>query len=86
MLGRLIRVVDAREVLDLPAPGAGVQPDPLPLNVAGWIGVLNPEQMAVMRRMFYMVGVEGQSLCAIQKQLSEDGVPSPTGKMEPRKA
>jgi site-specific DNA recombinase len=38
--------------------------------------------MAVMRRMFYMVSVEGQSLCAIQKQLSEDGVPSPTGKAQ----
>jgi site-specific DNA recombinase len=35
-----------------------------------------------MRRMFYMVGVEGRSLCAIQKQLIEDGVPSPTGKAQ----
>jgi site-specific DNA recombinase len=42
--------------------------------------VINPEQMAVLRRMFYMVGVEGRSLCAIQKQLSEDGVLSPTGR------
>jgi site-specific DNA recombinase len=44
--------------------------------------VINPEQMTVLRRMFYMVGVEGRSLCAIQKQLSEDGVPSPTGKAQ----
>ncbi len=44
--------------------------------------VINPEQMAVVRRMFYMVGVEGRSLCAIQKQLSEDGVQSPTGKAQ----
>jgi site-specific DNA recombinase len=44
--------------------------------------VINPEQMAVLRRMFYMVGVEGRSLCAIQEQLSEDGVPSPTGKAQ----
>jgi hypothetical protein len=44
--------------------------------------VINPEQMAVLRRMFYMVGVEGRSLCAIQKQLREDGVPSPTGKAQ----
>ena len=44
--------------------------------------VINLEQMAVLRRMFYMVGVEGRSLCAIQKELSEDGVPSPTGKAQ----
>src|SRR5215210_2823732 len=44
--------------------------------------VINPEQMAVVRRMFYMVGVEGRSLCAIQTQLSEDGVQSPTGKAQ----
>jgi site-specific DNA recombinase len=44
--------------------------------------VINPEQMAVLRRMFYMVGVEGRSLCSIQKQLSEDGVLSPTGKAQ----
>jgi hypothetical protein len=42
--------------------------------------VINLEQMAVLRRMFYTVGVEGRSLCAIQKELSEDGVPSPPGK------
>jgi DNA invertase Pin-like site-specific DNA recombinase len=42
--------------------------------------VIDPEQMAVMRRMFYMVGVENRSLCAVQEQLSEDGVSSPTGK------
>jgi DNA invertase Pin-like site-specific DNA recombinase len=44
--------------------------------------VINLEQMAVLRRMFYMVGVEGRSLCAIQKELGEDGVPSPTGKAQ----
>ncbi len=44
--------------------------------------VINPEQMAAMRHIFYMAGVEGRSLCAIQKQLSEDGVPSPTGKAQ----
>jgi len=44
--------------------------------------VINLEQMAVLRRMFYMVGVEGRSLCAIQKELSEDGVTSPTGKAQ----
>ena len=42
--------------------------------------VIHPEQMAVMRRIFYMAGVEGRSLCAIRDQLQEDGVPSPTGK------
>ena len=44
--------------------------------------VINPEQMAVMRGIFYMAGVEGRSLCAIQQQLSENGVPSPTGKAQ----
>jgi hypothetical protein len=44
--------------------------------------VIYPEQMAVLRRMLYMVDVEGRSLCAIQKELSEDGVPSPTGKAQ----
>ena len=33
-----------------------------------------------MRRIFYMAGVERRSLCAIRDQLSQDGVPSPTGK------
>jgi len=42
--------------------------------------VIDPEQMAVMRRIFYMAGVEGRSLCAIRDQLSQDGVRSPTGK------
>jgi site-specific DNA recombinase len=28
--------------------------------------VIHPEQMAVMRRIFYMAGVEGRSLCAIR--------------------
>src|SRR5215208_6871116 len=31
--------------------------------------VIDQEQMAVMRRIFYMAGVEGRSLCAIQQQL-----------------
>jgi len=44
--------------------------------------VIHPEQMAVMRRLFYMVGVECRSLCAIREQLSEDGVLSPTGKQQ----
>jgi Recombinase len=38
--------------------------------------------MAVVRRMFYKVGVEARSLCAVRAQLSEDGVPSPTGKVQ----
>ena len=44
--------------------------------------VIDQEQMAVMRRIFYMAGVECRSLCAIREQLSEDGVPSPTGKTQ----
>ena len=42
--------------------------------------VVDPEQMAVLRRIFYMAGVERRSLCAIRNQLRQDGVPSPTGK------
>jgi hypothetical protein len=39
-------------------------------------------QMAVMRRIFYVAGVEGRGLCAIRKQLIEDGMPSPAGKAQ----
>jgi len=42
--------------------------------------VIHAEQMAVLRRIFYMAGVERRSLCAIRDELREDGVPSPTGK------
>jgi Recombinase len=42
--------------------------------------VIDPERMGVVRRIFYMAGVERWSLCAIRDQLSRDGVPSPTGK------
>jgi site-specific DNA recombinase len=42
--------------------------------------VVNPERMQIMRRIFYMAGVEGRSLYAIREQLREDGIPSPTGK------
>jgi site-specific DNA recombinase len=38
--------------------------------------VVDPEQMAVLRRIFYMAGVERRSLCAIRNQLRQDGVPS----------
>jgi site-specific DNA recombinase len=44
--------------------------------------VINPEQMPVVRLMFYMVGVEARSLCAVQEQLRENGVPSPMGKAQ----
>ncbi len=39
-------------------------------------------QMAVMRRFFYVGGVEGRGLCSIRKQLIEDGMPSPAGKAQ----
>jgi site-specific DNA recombinase len=42
--------------------------------------VVNLRQMAVVRRIFRIVGVEGMSLYAVREQLREDGVPSPTGK------
>ena len=42
--------------------------------------MVDPEQMAVMRRIFRMVGVEGTSLYGVRERLGEDGVPSPTGK------
>ena len=42
--------------------------------------VVDPEQAAVLRRIFYMAGVERRSLCAIRNQLRQDGVPSSTGK------
>ena len=42
--------------------------------------VVDAERMAVMRRLFRMVGVEGMSLYGVQLALREDGIPSPTGK------
>lgn len=40
---------------------------------------VDEEQMAVVRRMFRMVGVEGTSLYAVRKALQEAGIPSPGG-------
>jgi site-specific DNA recombinase len=42
--------------------------------------VVDPERMAVMRRLFRMVGVEGMGLYGAQLALRDDGIPSPTGK------
>ena len=42
--------------------------------------VVDEEAMEIVRRIFYMVGVEGQALYAVKKALERDGVSSPTGK------
>jgi site-specific DNA recombinase len=42
--------------------------------------VVVEENMAVVRRIFHMVGVEGMALHAVEKRLEAEGVQSPTGK------
>ena len=42
--------------------------------------VVDEERMLVVRRMFYMAGVEGRPVYTIKRALDADGVPTPTGK------
>lgn len=42
--------------------------------------VVDEEAMSVVRRIFYMVGVEGRPLYAVKKVLEAEGVPTATGK------
>jgi site-specific DNA recombinase len=42
--------------------------------------VVNEETMAVVRRIFYMVGMEGKSISAVKKILTSEGLPSPGGR------
>jgi site-specific DNA recombinase len=42
--------------------------------------VVDEEQMAVVRRIFRMVGVEGMTLYAVRKNLEAAGIPSPGGR------
>src|SRR5829696_3061888 len=42
--------------------------------------VVDDDAMLIVRRIFYMVGVEGQALHAVKKALERDGLNSPTGK------
>ena len=42
--------------------------------------VVDENAMQIVRRIFYMVGVEGQALYAVKKALERDGINSPTGK------
>jgi site-specific DNA recombinase len=42
--------------------------------------VLDEERILVVKRMFYMAGVEGRPVYAIKRTLDADGVPTPTGK------
>jgi site-specific DNA recombinase len=42
--------------------------------------VIVEENMAVVRRIFEMVGIEGMALHAVEKRLETEGIPSPTGK------
>ena len=43
--------------------------------------MVDEEAMQVVRRIFYMVGVEGRALYAVKKALERDGVNSPSGKV-----
>ena len=40
---------------------------------------VDEERMAVVRRIFHMIGVEGQTLFAVKKALEKEGVPTPNG-------
>ena len=42
--------------------------------------VVNPEQMEVVRRIFYMAGVEKTTMYAIKKHLEGAGLKTPSGK------
>jgi site-specific DNA recombinase len=41
--------------------------------------VVDPERMAVVRRIFEMLGTEGATLYAVQHELKRKGIPSPSG-------
>jgi site-specific DNA recombinase len=41
--------------------------------------VIDPDEMRVVQRIFYMVGVEARSLRAVRKTLEAEGVPTPGG-------
>src|SRR5918995_513331 len=41
--------------------------------------VIDPNEMSVVRRIFYMVGVAGRSLRSVRKTLEAEGVPTPGG-------
>src|SRR4051794_14496112 len=42
--------------------------------------VVDEEAMSTVRRMFYMVGVEGRPIFAVKRALDAEGIPTPTGK------
>jgi DNA invertase Pin-like site-specific DNA recombinase len=42
--------------------------------------ILDEERILIVKRMFYMAGVEGSPIYAIKRALDADGVPTPTGK------
>ena len=41
--------------------------------------IIDPDEMSVVRRIFYLVGVEGRSLRSVRKTLEAEGVPTPGG-------
>jgi site-specific DNA recombinase len=49
------------------------------LNAARDAYEINEEEMEVVRRIFYMVGVEGRSPGSLARILQQQGVPTPTG-------
>ncbi len=42
--------------------------------------ILDEERILIVKRMFYMAGLEGSPIYAIKRALDADGVPTPTGK------
>jgi hypothetical protein len=48
----------------------------------GTANVINPDQMEVVRRIFYMAGVEKTTIYAIKQDLECRGLRTPTGKTD----
>jgi len=44
--------------------------------------VVDEEAMSVVRRIFYMIGVEGKVIYAVKRALDAEGVPTPTGRKQ----
>ena len=42
--------------------------------------VVDEERMALIRRIFRMIGVEGATLNAVRRALAKEGVPAPSGR------
>jgi site-specific DNA recombinase len=72
--GKLLRAREGKIIL-VTRPNFGFK-----YNAARDNYIVDEEQMRVIRRIFYMVGVEGISLHGVGLTFEREGVPTPTGK------